>query len=743
MKLASLPAKSVNAREEDYWTPRNYGYTAGGLYTLRRGLENSINIVTARLLDGGIETDPEKSLDDICATAVAAKIYADCVRYYPFVLGAQPVRMIDLAAFYAAVANEGARPQPHAINSIEVGGRTIYQYPNTPPPTIGAAADHTSFYQLKTMLQGVVARGTARAIGALSPYVAGKTGTTEDSVDGWFIGFTNDVTIAVWVGYDNGDGKRRSLGSTETGARLALPIFEPIINAVWSENIAPKAPLSGPSPEAQAHLIDLPIDFASGQRVTRGGFVEHFRLGEDGRFDETQYQLLSRGGYAARQDSRGSRCGRPMGLAWTGRIYRRRPLLLSVARVAVTAAGQRPVCAVARQPNAPRFGLLGWTFQLKLRPRETGMWMRRAIVLAGLIGSLSVAGAQDFKIEDVSSARSVPVTQLKPGIIVFSDQEGGAAGDEAAKLVRFEDWARTRPAQRKFLALFPGYVEPIVTKEARAEQKTVANADAKTDASLGAKGGAKAETGPVLEKLYVYVAQARFVLDRPPSAVDLSRYVTLPFLERIDPAIKHKVIAPADVPALKDPQGTGNENPDRKWCTGRPTSVCIQSTYMLEGKLPLGIMLVNKLRDSVKKVSDHIAFISELSLVPPEAIDQAGLKELTGLDTPVSGVLEQNLFYVNQILKFGKFFGVFQGHPTDADKTVVTAFMALAIKASVLDERRGFENVPVLRNLVPAQVLMGKSSFNSGASISAGLPQYARNEIRTIASILARDKAAQ
>ena len=284
--------KLVDAREEDYWTPRNYGYTAGGLYTLRRGLENSINIVTARLLDGGIETDPEKSLDDICATAVAAKIYADCVRYYPFVLGAQPVRMIDLAAFYAAVANEGARPQPHAIDSIEVGGRTIYQYPNTPPPTIGAAADHTSFYQLKTMLQGVVARGTARAIGALSPYVAGKTGTTEDSVDGWFIGFTNDVTIAVWVGYDNGDGKRRSLGSTETGARLALPIFEPIINAVWSENIAPKAPLSGPSPEAQAHLIDLPIDFASGQRVTRGGFVEHFRLGEDGQVELSQNKLI-------------------------------------------------------------------------------------------------------------------------------------------------------------------------------------------------------------------------------------------------------------------------------------------------------------------------------------------------------------------------------------------------------------------------------------------------------------------
>ena len=129
------------------------------------------------------------------------------------------------------------------------------------------------------MLQGVVARGTARAISALSPYVAGKTGTTEDSVDGWFIGFTNDVTIAVWVGYDNGDGKRRSLGSAETGAKVALPIFEPIVNAVWSKNIAPKAPLSGPSSLAQSQLIDLAIDFKSGDRMKRGrGFIEHSEL---------------------------------------------------------------------------------------------------------------------------------------------------------------------------------------------------------------------------------------------------------------------------------------------------------------------------------------------------------------------------------------------------------------------------------------------------------------------------------
>jgi membrane carboxypeptidase/penicillin-binding protein len=298
-------------RDDYYWSPRNADGSMGGMFTMRRGLENSVNVVTAHLLDGGINADPEKSLDEVCATAVAAKIYPQCVRYYPFVLGAQPVRMIDLAAFYAAVANEGALPMPHAIESIEADGHTVFQYPDTPLPFIGAA-DRTSFYQLKTMLQGVVARGTARAIGGLSPYVAGKTGTSEDAVDGWFIGFTNDVTIAVWVGYDNGDGKRRSLGTTATGARVALPIFEPILQAVWAQGIAPKAPLSGPSPEAKRYLVDLPIDYLSGSRGKHSsqGFVEHFRVGADGKIRDTQYQLASREApYRSRRAEPGTNTG--------------------------------------------------------------------------------------------------------------------------------------------------------------------------------------------------------------------------------------------------------------------------------------------------------------------------------------------------------------------------------------------------------------------------------------------------
>ena len=78
---------------------------------------------------------------------------------------------------------------------------------------------------------------------------------------------------------------------------MALPIFEPILQAIWAQEIAPKAPLNGPSPEAKRYLVDLPIDYTDGSRRSRGsreGFVEHFRIGADGKIKETQYQLASR-----------------------------------------------------------------------------------------------------------------------------------------------------------------------------------------------------------------------------------------------------------------------------------------------------------------------------------------------------------------------------------------------------------------------------------------------------------------
>jgi penicillin-binding protein 1A len=282
-------------RDQDYWTPRNYDRGEWGVVTLRRALENSRNLATVNLLDGGIEGDPHRSLDRVCGLALEAQIYRDCVPYYPFVLGAQPVRPIDLAPFYAAIANEGVRPSPYAIDSIEHNGAVIYRHPAASATAIGSA-DRVSFYQLKTMLQGVLQRGTARSIASLAPYVGGKTGTTEGENDAWFMGFSNDVTVAVWVGYDNADGKRRTLGAGQTGASVAIPIFEPIIQAVWT-SYAPKAPLSPPSAEARRELVERPINLTSGDpvsRVSANSFVEYFRRDRRGEPLDTQYQIVAR-----------------------------------------------------------------------------------------------------------------------------------------------------------------------------------------------------------------------------------------------------------------------------------------------------------------------------------------------------------------------------------------------------------------------------------------------------------------
>jgi penicillin-binding protein 1A len=278
-----------HTQAKDYWTPKNYDGGSSGTITLRRALENSKNLVTARLLDGGIAARPAESLDKVCALAKEAKIYTECMRYYPFVLGAQPVRPIDLAGFYAAVANEGGRPTPYTIESIEQNGQTIYQHEATPPATL-RSADRIAFYQLKTMLQGVLSRGTARRIGHLAPYVGGKTGTSDEENDAWFVGFSNDVTVAIWAGYDNADGKRRTLGGGSTGGSVAVPIFAPIMQATWA-SYAPRTALAPASKEAMKNMV-----------AKRGGdvdpnsrrdFIEYFRTDKSGRIAVVKTRLAN------------------------------------------------------------------------------------------------------------------------------------------------------------------------------------------------------------------------------------------------------------------------------------------------------------------------------------------------------------------------------------------------------------------------------------------------------------------
>jgi penicillin-binding protein 1A len=297
----TLPPVGGGRREQDYWTPKNYDGGGGGTLTLRKALENSRNLATVRLLDGGIEKKPEASLNRLCSLAAELKIYRECERYYPFVLGAQPVRPIDLAAFYATIANEGVRPDPHVIDTVEHDGRTIYRHDPKSAVTV-ASVDRVAFYQLKSILQGVLARGTARSLAGIAPFVAGKTGTSDDENDAWFVGFTNDVTVAVWVGYDNAGGKRRTLGGGATGGHTAVPIFEPIMQAVWA-HAAPKTALAPPSPEARRRLSCKAISIEPDQAQSRGKSVnECLRVDAKGRVLDTQYRLMSReSSYAARE----------------------------------------------------------------------------------------------------------------------------------------------------------------------------------------------------------------------------------------------------------------------------------------------------------------------------------------------------------------------------------------------------------------------------------------------------------
>jgi len=327
------------------------------------------------------------------------------------------------------------------------------------------------------------------------------------------------------------------------------------------------------------------------------------------------------------------------------------------------------------------------------------------VVLAVCIAAGSIARGEEFRIAEVRSL-GADASALQPRTIAFADHHDEPLADPATGLIRFEDWARAMPIQKQFLSLYPSFIEPMI--------------------DLTENGITK----PYKEKLHMYVAEARFALSKPAASINLARYVTIAFLERMDPKITHRTIAAADI----DP--AAQRNPDREWCEAKPRVLCIESRYELEGKLPSGIRVANQLVDKKKKIDDFLRFQSELRLLSPAELDQPGLGKLTGIGAPIVGAIEQNIFFVNQVMQFGKFLALLQPDATDASKTIVSAFIALAIKTRVIENKNKYANVPVLRNLVPGQVLLGKSSFNTGNSLSAGLPSYARNEIKSVAGIL-------
>ncbi len=333
------------------------------------------------------------------------------------------------------------------------------------------------------------------------------------------------------------------------------------------------------------------------------------------------------------------------------------------------------------------------------------------MALLMLAAPVAFAGAADFEIVKVTSVAGAGTDKLRPKIIFFNDYRLDENSDKGA-FIHFDEWSRTKPIQRQFLSLFPSFTEGMVHRIIDGTRKEVK------------------------DELQMFITEARFLLSKPTASINLKSYATLPFIQSIDPSIKHEPIKPSDVSILKDERSSNNKNPERAWCEGPGVTGCIRSTYKLEGKLPIGVALANKIREGERKLSDSIEFESELRLLTAADFDEDALKKLTGVNTPVAGVLEQTMFNVNQVMRFGKLVAVFQPNPADAKTTIATVMIALAISSSTLETKKKYQSVPVLRNLVPSQVLLGNSSFNTGNSISAGLPSFVRNRIKAIAGIL-------
>src|SRR5215471_3167606 len=256
-----------------------------------------------------------------------------------------------------------------------------------------------------------------------------------------------------------------------------------------------------------------------------------------------------------------------------------------------------------------------------MRSQQTAAMLTGLAMLVAALGTQ--AGAQEFRIEEAASPAALAVDQLKPKAITFVDRPSEELIDPDAGLMRFEDWAKVRPIEKQFLTPFPSYVEPMVEVTVDGVPKRFK------------------------EKLHMYVAEARFALAKPPGAVDLASLVTLPFVERIDAAVKHRLITPAEAISPKDPRVVNNQHPLRRWCEARPVTICIRSRYQFEGKLPLGIQVANKIRDGSKRIADYLEFESELTLRPPAEAAEMGFARLTGLDTPPAGAIEQTIYYVN------------------------------------------------------------------------------------------------
>ncbi len=214
------------------WKPVNYSKKFYGLMTLRQGIEQSKNLMTVRLAQ-------DIGMDKVAEMTRRVGINDNLPQYLSSSLGAAAARVLDMTSAYAIIAGGGKKVTPYLIERIQDRkGKTIYKHdtydchdcnaahyegqnPPLHPDMRAQIIDPLTTYQMISILEGVAIRGTGARLRALNRHLAGKTGTTNDNKDAWFIGFSPNLVAGVYVGYD----EPVSLGRVETGASAALPIF--------------------------------------------------------------------------------------------------------------------------------------------------------------------------------------------------------------------------------------------------------------------------------------------------------------------------------------------------------------------------------------------------------------------------------------------------------------------------------------------------------------------------------------
>jgi len=258
--IVDEPIQFRGANPTQYWAPKNYNNKFEGPTSFRDALVHSRNIPTIKILQqiGAAST---------IELARRLGITSPLVKDLSLALGTSGVSPLEMTRAYAAFANNGLMPQAIFIEKIvDSNGKVLEEQ----HPTFSEAIDPRVAYQITRLLEGVITDGTARGISSFGAPAAGKTGTTDQNVDAWFVGYTPELTTCVWIGHD----QNTSLGGAETGGLAAAPIWLDFMNQ--AKAVYPRTD-GFPVP---AGIIMLPMDNATGEPGTKVGgsvTVEAFR----------------------------------------------------------------------------------------------------------------------------------------------------------------------------------------------------------------------------------------------------------------------------------------------------------------------------------------------------------------------------------------------------------------------------------------------------------------------------------